>query len=250
MKHLTYFIGGILAFIIAYTAITMLGNRLAYDDALRKSNQPPSNEICASLSARTYENWLIFNPPDHQAYYFRSQCFQKLAVQNRDAKLCDEVVEYKSLFFNGAAISKASCLAAVKKQADQDFGARVLPETIHRIARVEVNPTPAGDWDVRVFPAGTLWGSYQFSVTLLDTAGKTVGLLNTIETHLSDRQDPLFVTLYGKKIRERVVAPIQTGQSFTLHIKLRLLRDDAGQLKRSQLTPAQLESTATAPITF
>lgn len=250
MRILAYCISGILVCIVAYTLIAQHKNQQAYEDALQKTNSTPTKEICASLSSSAFESWLLFNPANYQAYYFRSECYQKLAVLNRDAELCDEVIEYRSLFLNGSAISQASCLTAVKKQISQDFAAKVMPEAIHRIDRVEVHQTSAGDWNITVIPAGALWGSYRLSVTLLNSSGQVIGPLDKMETQLSDRTDPLLIMLYRKNIRALVASPIKTGQSFTLQIKLLLLRDDGGQLERSHLLPEQLESRTTATIIF
>ena len=147
-------------------------------------------------------------------------------------------------------MSQQACLKAVKSQESQDFSERVKPESIHKIEKMEISPTPSGDFNVTVFPVGTLFGTYKFSFSLLDNSGKFIGILDELDTHLSDRKDPLSTTIYRQKIQQLVGSQIKSGQVYNVQVSLKLLRDDAGQLQRSNLSQTQLESIANQSITF
>jgi hypothetical protein len=218
-------------------------NKSAYEDALEKMNHIRGVETCESIPASTYESFLIFAPSNMQTYYFRSSCFQQVAVQTRDAKLCDQVIERKAMLLDGSGISTNACHKAVLEQMNKDFAERVRPESIHKIERVELSTAPSGDIEVRVFPAGSLWGTYRFSVALVGGSGDVVGMLNELDTHLSDRKDPLFASVPRRKIEELAGSRKGCGGNLAIRASLKLLRDDKGQLQRSNLSPAQLEST-------
>ena len=250
MKKILYIILGLLGIFAVYTLGSFALNKLSYEDALEKINNIRGIETCQSISPNTYDTFLIFNPSDYQTYYFRSECYQKVAIQTRDEKLCDEVRERKSLFLNGSAVSREACLVAIKNQQGQDFSERVKPESIHKIDKIEISASQAGNFDVKVFPAGMLWGTYKFSVSLLDMSGKFLGTLDELDTHLSDRRDPLFSTIYRNKVQTLVGSSLQSGQVYYIQVSLKLLRDDAGQLQRSNLSVSQLESIKKEPITF
>jgi ABC-type transport system involved in cytochrome c biogenesis ATPase subunit len=70
-------------------------------------------------------------------------------------------------------------------------------------------------------------------------------MLNDLETHLSDRRDPLFASLQRRKIQALTAGRNGCGKVFALRIDLKLLRDDHGQLQRSNLSADQLESMGT-----
>lgn len=250
MKKTLYIILGIIAILAIYFLGNFVWDKLSYQDALEKINNINGVETCESISSRAYETGLIGNSKNYQTYYFRSECYQKMAIQNRDDKLCEQVKERKSMFFNGSAISQQACLTAVKNQESKDFTERVKPESVHKIEKVEISLTPARDFDVKVFPAGTLWGTYKFSVSLLDNSGKFIGILDELDTHLSDRKDPLSTTIYRQKIQQLVGSQLKSGQTYNVQVSLKLLSDDAGQLQRSNLSPVQLESIKNQSITF
>ncbi len=234
----------VFAFLAAYSAAGYgLFQKSSYEDALDKMNHIRGVETCQSIPASTYETFLIFNPSNVQTYFFRSYCFQQVAVQTRDEKLCDQVKERKTIFLDGSGVSAMACRKAVIDRKNQDFAERVRPESVHKIERVEISSAPSGDIEVRVVPAGTVWGTYRFSVSLLDSSGIFVETLYDIETHLSNRNDALFISLQRKKIQTVLGRRNGCRQRFGIRIDLKLLRDDAGQLQRSNLSAPQLEST-------
>lgn len=234
------------ALLPAYAAADYLVfQKSAYEDALDKINHIRGVETCQSIPASTYESFLIFNPSNIQTYYFRSYCYQRVAVDTRDESLCDQVRERKALFLDGSGVSPAACRKGLDEIRNKDFAERVRPESVHKIQRVEITTALSGDIELRVTPMGSLWGTYRFSVALLDSSGRDVGVLSDIETHLSDRNDVLFASLQRRKIQAFTGAQNGCGKDLSIRVGLKLLRDDAGQLKRSSLSAQQFESTVT-----
>src|SRR3546814_7565711 len=66
-------------------------------------------ERCRRMDPADYVTGLLFNPPGMKTYFKRSSCLQAIAVDYRDASLCEEVRERKSRFFDGSVNSRASC---------------------------------------------------------------------------------------------------------------------------------------------
>jgi hypothetical protein len=232
--------------IVCYQNISIAANNDVFD----KINNIKGIETCESIDPKAANTFLIFNPSNYQNYYFRSECFQKVAVQNRDEKLCDQVKEYKSLFLDGSAISRDACLTAVRDQKNKDFERRVKPEDIHKIQKLEIQVTPAGDFALKIYPSGKRWGNYSVVIALLDNNQKSVGNLDKLETHLSDKTDFIFITVYKRKILELTGTSPSSHESYFLQATLKLLSDDTGELQRSNLSAAEKESVKAAPITF
>src|SRR3546814_6147848 len=106
-------------------------------------------ERCRRMDPADYVTGLVFNPPGMKTYFKRSSCLQAIAVDYRDASLCEEVRERKSLFFDGSAISRASCERRVEERARSD--PKVIISDIHRLADVAYFRNGNGrDIDVRV----------------------------------------------------------------------------------------------------
>src|SRR3546814_7485039 len=74
-------------------------------------------ERCRRMDPADYVTGLLFNPPGMKTYFKRSSCLPAIAVDYRDASMCEEVREGKSLFFDGLAISRESCERRVEERA-------------------------------------------------------------------------------------------------------------------------------------
>src|SRR3546814_4654841 len=91
-------------------------------------------ERCRRMDPAASVTGLLFNPPGMKTYFKRSSCLQAIAVDYRDASLCEEVGERKSLFFDGSAISRASCERRVEERARGD--PKVIISDSYRLADV------------------------------------------------------------------------------------------------------------------
>ena len=72
-------------------------------------------ERCRSIAPDAYTTGLLFNPPGMKTSYKRSSCLFGLARKYRDASLCEEVRERKSLFFDGSALTRENCEQNVRE---------------------------------------------------------------------------------------------------------------------------------------
>src|SRR3546814_11692364 len=77
-------------------------------------------ERCQRMDPADYVTGLLFNPSGMKTYFKRSSCLQAIAVDYRDASLCEDVRERKSLFFDGSEISRASCERRGEERARSD----------------------------------------------------------------------------------------------------------------------------------
>ena len=64
---------------------------------------------CRAIDPAEYQSGLFFNPDGYRSYYVRSECFQRTAVKFRDAALCAEVKQRRSLFSSSWGYSRARC---------------------------------------------------------------------------------------------------------------------------------------------
>jgi len=64
---------------------------------------------CESIDASEHRSGLSFNPDGYRSYYVRSECFQRVAVEFRDERLCSQVKERRSIFSSSWGYSKVNC---------------------------------------------------------------------------------------------------------------------------------------------
>lgn len=70
---------------------------------------------CESIDASEYQSGLSFNPDGYRSYYVSSECFQRVAVEFRDERLCSQVKERRSLFSSSWGYSKANWQKLVRE---------------------------------------------------------------------------------------------------------------------------------------
>jgi hypothetical protein len=122
---------------------------------------------CSAVDNSAYSTGLLFNPRGYATMFHRSECFQELAIEERDPSLCKEVKERKSWFFDGSGISETSCRHLVAKAVEQDKQLAASKDfgLIHRLQSIAVFRNGNGrDFDVLVKTAGSLSGSYELAV--------------------------------------------------------------------------------------
>src|SRR3546814_4174525 len=127
-------------------------------------------ERCQRMDPADYVTGLLFNPSGMKTYFKRSSCLQAIAVDYRDASLCEDVRERKSLFFDGSAISRASCERRVEERARSD--PTVIISDIHRLADVPYFRNGNGrDIAVRVGFSGCYRPQYDLTGSMVEEAG-------------------------------------------------------------------------------
>src|SRR5689334_24081909 len=90
---------------------------LAFDYADARSK---AVKACEAISPSESQSGLYFNPDGYRSYYVRSKCFQDAAVLFRDATLCDQVKERRSLLASSWGYSVARCRQLVTEGTATD----------------------------------------------------------------------------------------------------------------------------------
>lgn len=78
---------------------------------------------CRAIDPDEFQSGLLFNPDGYRSFYVRSECFQRAAVEFRDAALCAEVKRRWSLFSSSWGYSSARCRELVAEGAAADLAA-------------------------------------------------------------------------------------------------------------------------------
>lgn len=253
IRYLVWALMGAGAIAAGCAFMDLVWSRLISRMDLARSGTIAGVETCREMSHLSFQTWLIFNPRGRRTYYLRSECFQTMAVRNRDEELCREVVERKSPYFDGSAVSPEACREAVRKQRQADQEERARPETVRRVRKITITRNAYGDAaQVRVLTDGTLRGRYRFSAALHDADGNFMGPLFSIEAHLGDPSPggDLGATISRGDVR-RIVGPhYRDGGRYLLTVSLELLQDDAGRLAQSGVRGPDRISTAREFISF
>lgn len=122
---------------------------------------------CRMTPPRCGPTGLLFNPPGMQTYYYRSQCYHELALATQNEAHCADVIERKSLLFDGSRLSQQACRARVRQIHADRAAARVDPATVARIDTL----TAAYDRDrnlsitLSLAPAMPAYGTYAIATT-------------------------------------------------------------------------------------
>ena len=124
---------------------------------------------CLAIPEKEYSTGLIFNPSGYATLFHRSGCLQRLALDERDPLLCDQVRERRSWIFDGSGTSPENCRALVAARIgkdDQEAAAKEF-ETIHRLVSMRFARNGNGrDFDLTVVTEGSFAGSYELEVAL------------------------------------------------------------------------------------
>jgi hypothetical protein len=109
---------------------------------------------CGSIDSSAYQSGLAFNPDGYRSYYVRSECFQRVAVEFRDERLCSQVQERWSLFSSSWGYSKSNCQKLVRdgiaadRKALEEKKSRYLQSPV-RLRDFRIEPNGNGrDFDI------------------------------------------------------------------------------------------------------
>ena len=139
------------------------------------SEQKQKNiERCQAIDEKAYSTGMIFNPKGLRTMFERSRCFQDLAIGERDPALCGQVVERKSWFFDGSAISEKSCLAQVARRIEkdrQDFSLKDF-RRLHRLRSAAFTRNGNGkDFNFEVPTEGSMSGAHKINLQFTSAGG-------------------------------------------------------------------------------
>jgi len=149
---------------------------------------------CEAIDPGEYQSGLLFNPDGYRSYFVRSECFQLAAKEFRDASLCAQVRERRSLFGSSWGYSPVQCRKEVQAGASADREA--IAETRRqylshplRLADFRVERNGNGrDLDLVPLFSGGHAGSYALRFDVL-AAGGTAVPLHATGMHLNGRSN-------------------------------------------------------------
>lgn len=162
---------------------------------------------CEAIDPSESQSGLLFNPDGYRSFYVRSKCFQEAAVTFRDAALCSQVRQRRSLLSSSWGYTAARCRQLVAEGTANDRAALEGMKTAYaaggvklRDFRIERN---GNGRDIDIIPAFT--GTYAHGYTLTfeivsDTGAAT--LLHTSGYHL-DAKSNLNLYVRQADIRQR-----------------------------------------------
>src|SRR5258706_2004133 len=131
-----------------------------------------AREECEAIPASRYVTGLIGSGHGSQTYFDRSVCFLRLAVLIRASELCEQVIERKSVLFDGSDFTRSRCLHDVGKVIDQDISMARRLGARQRIDRIDLRQNGNGrDYDVVIATSGGAPGSYRLAISLIDKTG-------------------------------------------------------------------------------
>jgi hypothetical protein len=138
----------------------------AHADQFAEKKQQKT-ERCQAIDENAYSTGMIFNPEGQETMFERSRCFQELAVEERDPSLCGKVVERKSWFFDGSAISEKRCQERVRQGIEKDrrdFAAKDFSQ-LHRLRSFSLARNGNGkDFDFELETEGSMSGAYELKL--------------------------------------------------------------------------------------
>lgn len=198
-------------------------------------------ERCRRIDPAEYSTALLFNPPGMTTLFKRSSCLQRIAVEYRDASLCAEVRERKSLFFDGSAISRASCEERVRERVRDD--PKVVIADIHRLADVAYFRDGNGrDIDVRVGVSGSHRHRYELMVAMVDEAGSVIETLHRRDYQLGPDAGPLHVLVRQAQVAA-VAGALGLESPYRFQVTLALVEPTLAELRQFVALPAELRKS-------
>lgn len=166
---------------------------------------------CETINPSDYQSGLAFNPDGYRSYYVRSECLQRTAVQFRDASLCRDVKQRRSLLWSSWGYSESRCRELVKEGIDGDR--KALEEMKRRYRegammlrdfRVERNGN-GRDFDVIPSVAGSYAHGYELRFEIIDTSSTGPVLVYATGSYL-DATSNLRYFVRQSELRQRFPA--------------------------------------------
>lgn len=133
---------------------------------------------CESIDPSAYQSGLFMNPDGYRSYYERSRCLQETAVRYRDASLCRDVKQRRTMLSSSWGYSASRCRSLVKEgiaadgAALEDIARRYRAgHVVLRDFRIELNGN-GRDFDLLPVFAGGPGGRYRLTVDVAPAAVK------------------------------------------------------------------------------
>ena len=189
---------------------------------------------CEAIDRSAYQTGLTLNPDGYRSYYVRSECFQRVAIEFRDERLCAEVKERWSLLSSSWGYSRSNCQKRLRAGIDddrkvlQERRARYLQGPV-RLLDFTIQANGNGrDFDIVPTFSGAASGGYwlRFDIVLPLATPQTV-LLHAAGYHVNGGANMrLFVT--GEEIRRRT-PQFALGRAYLVRASMMLSIGIGGQ---------------------
>jgi hypothetical protein len=205
------------------------------------SRQPAATarQTCAGMSRFSHVDGLTdgnFMLPGFMgsSYFYRSMCFQGLAVSSADAALCGEVWRRPTLLGRDAGVSEASCRAQVAQAMQvREVNARLAGARARSLAGiasiVETTVTKAGPdtWLASALVRGELAGEYEFTITAARkkfSETDTLGLLYRETAWLGVGENRRYWTLTRDQLFRALDADARPGRLYNIAVGMSYLK--------------------------
>ncbi len=185
-----------------------------------------SIERCQAIDEEAYSTGMIFNPKGQETMFERSRCFQELAAEERDPSLCDKVVERKSWFFDGSAISQVSCRKLVTLRIDKDARQAASKDfsLLHRLRSVAFARNGNGkDFNFELNTEGSMSGAYEFALLFSPASGGETVLIED-ETNRFGGSDSRKIFLLRRSLLRQKLGDTFEQKEWTATVSLQFAK--------------------------
>lgn len=152
-------------------------------------------KACEAIDPSLSQSGLVFNPDGYRSFYLRSQCFQEAAVQFRDATLCANVKERRSLLSSSWGYTAARCRQLVSEGTTADRRALDGLKSMYaaggmrfRDFRIERNGN-GRDFDIIPMFDGTYAHGYTLTFEIVQPASAAPLLLHRMGYYVDERSN-------------------------------------------------------------
>ncbi len=234
---------------------------------------------CRAIPAECGPTGLLFNPDGMKTYYYRSQCYMDLALQEQKSEMCDSVLERKSFFFDGSYYSPHTCKAIIRLSQKDQAAPKISPENIVTITRLEaqIDEEKRMMVTLNLAPENPVFGTYSLALSAhYETEsqhGKTAEAtmaLNPQHPNIYFKKKPYerfrllsywvidflpksFTSRLTLKVGSRQIDRIQkglVGKSFNLEANLRFVESSEGGLPEMKKGYGRYSSSKSKVISF
>jgi hypothetical protein len=168
------------------------------------------------------------------SYFYKSYCYQQLAIRRIDATLCEQVIRRPTLLGHDAGISAASCRRRVAQaaQARLDSEKTALAHSAAiagaaKIATTEVKRAGPNSWLISVLTKGARAGEYEFAITTARHDFRetdTLGLIYRETAYLAEGDNHLLWTVTRDQLFQSLDAGSRPGGVYSLSVSLTYLK--------------------------
>lgn len=204
----------------------VMGMLLAQTPSSYDVRREAAVKACEAIDRSKSQSGLYGNPDGYRSYYVRSQCFQNEAVRFRDARLCKEAKQRRSLFASSWGYSPANCRRLVSERTENDRRELEQLKAAYASGRLELTDLRVErngngrDFDLVPAFGGAGKGSYLLTIEILPGSSRAPVPLYSAG-HYVDPDTNLRLYVTGAEIRQRLPEFVPGGR-YTVRATLTL----------------------------